>query len=42
MVKQVIDITRPTPARRDAPLHDGRNERRSEAYSVRYVEGLSE
>ena len=35
-------LTRPTPARQDAPFHrQGRSKRRGEAYPLRYVEPLS-
>ena len=41
--KKVNDLTRPAPARRDAPFRkQGRSERRGEAYFVPYVEPLSE
>jgi hypothetical protein len=43
MIKKVRLLTRPTPARRDAPLRgQGRSERRAEAYPLGYVEGLSD
>ena len=43
MLKQATVITRPTPARRDAPFHwQGRSERRGETYSLLYVESLSD
>jgi hypothetical protein len=42
MVKKARHLTRAAPARRDAPFHRrGRSERRGEAYSVPYVEPLS-
>ena len=43
MLKKAAGLTRPTPARRDAPFRgQGRNERRGESYFVLYVEPLSE
>ena len=43
MIKKVRLLTRPTPARRDAPFRgQGRSERRAEAYPLGYVEGLSD
>ena len=38
-----IDLTRPTPARQDAPFRGlGRSKREAEAYSFPYVEALSD
>jgi hypothetical protein len=43
MIKKVRLLTRPTPARRDAPFRgQDRSERRAEAYPLGYVEGLSD
>jgi hypothetical protein len=43
MVKKSANLTRPTPARQDAPRRGlSRNERRGEAYSGPYVEPLSD
>jgi hypothetical protein len=43
MLKKAAVLTRPAPTRQDAPLRrQGRRERRGDAYSVRYVEPLSE
>jgi hypothetical protein len=43
MFKKASLLTRPTPARRDAPCpKQGRSERKGESYSAPYVEPLSE
>jgi len=43
MFKKATLLTRPTPARRDAPCpKQGRSERKGESYSAPYVETLSE
>ena len=43
MLKQATVLTRPTPARRDAPFRwQGLSERRGETYSLLYVEPLSD
>ncbi len=43
MRKKAVGLTRPAPARRDAPFRgQGRSERRGESYSVPYVEPLSD
>jgi hypothetical protein len=43
MFKKAVLLTRPTPARRDAPFRGrGRSERGAEAYSFRYVEAMSD
>ena len=43
LLNTVVDFTRPTPARRDAPLHkQGRSERRGESYVGLYDEPLSD
>ena len=43
MLKKARLLTRPIPARRDAPFRgQGRSERRGDLHSVRYVEPLSE
>ena len=43
MVKKAPVLTRPAPARQDAPFREGgRSERRGEAYTEPYVEPLSD
>jgi len=43
MFKKTGHLTRPAPARQDAPFRgQGRSEQRGEAYSVPYVEPLSD
>ena len=43
MVKKTFHLTRPAPARQDAPFRrQGRSERRGEAYFLSYVEPLSD
>jgi len=43
MLKQTTKCTRPAPARQDTPFPgQGRSERRAEAYSLEYVEDLSD
>jgi len=43
MFKKASVLTRPTPARQDAPLRgQGRSERRGESYSLPYAEPLSD
>ena len=43
MLKKASHLTRPAPARQGAPIRrQGRSERRGEAYSVLYVEPLSD
>ena len=43
MLKEPPSLTRPIPARQDAPFHEqGRSERKAKAYFVPYVEALSE
>jgi hypothetical protein len=43
MLKNARRLTRPTPARQDAPFRgQGRSERRADAYPQGYVEGLSD
>jgi hypothetical protein len=42
LFRKTAVLTRPTPARRDAPFRvEGRSKRRSESYSLPYVESLS-
>ncbi len=43
MLKKASHLTRPAPARQDAPIRrQGRSKRRGEAYSEPYVEPLSD